>query len=81
MAVPQTALHIHNPGRDVQLPNPKVKLPEGNIVETYTIGESTIHICDDYMARTPEEKDKVIKNMHEKAWAIIRDLQEKGEAL
>ncbi|MUG68666.1 hypothetical protein GNP94_22095 [Paenibacillus campinasensis] len=60
------------------MPKTKLLLPEPNIVETYTIGESTVHICDNYMARTPEEKQKVIQDMHAKAWAIVRDIREKG---
>lgn len=81
MVVPQRAPHIDNPGRDAQVPKNNLPLPEANIVETYSIGESKVHICDNYMAKTPEEINKVVMDMHEKAWAIIRDIQEKGGAV
>lgn len=53
-------------------------LPDPNIVETYTFGESKVHICDNYMAKTPEEVQKVLKDMYSAAWKIVRDVRSKG---
>ncbi|MDR9857839.1 hypothetical protein RJP21_30050 [Paenibacillus sp. VCA1] len=56
----------------------KINLPEPNIVETYTFGESKVHICDNYMAKTPEEVQKVLKDMYSAAWKIVHDVRSKG---
>lgn len=56
----------------------KFKLPTGNIVETYTIDGTTIHICDDFVVRTPEEIEKVLKDMHAVAWKIVLRLRSEG---
>lgn len=52
----------------------KLPLPEGNIVETYHFGETTVHICDSYSAKTPEHIAKVVRDMHDKGWAIVRQM-------
>lgn len=76
MAVPQPDQHKHNPGRDV--PMSKIKeLPEGNIVETYQFGPTTVHICDDFIVQSPSQIAKVIREMHLIGWEIINS---KGEA-
>lgn len=56
----------------------KMPLPEPNIVETYNIDGSTIHICDNYVAKTPEEIEKVVKNLYSAAWKIVRSIRENG---
>lgn len=43
---------------------------KGNIVKTYQNGNSTVHICSDHFVQTPEEKAKVIKEMHRIGWMI-----------
>ncbi|MBU5356095.1 hypothetical protein KQI74_27980 [Paenibacillus barcinonensis] len=78
MAVPQLDLHKHNPGRDVPMPIQTKELPAGNIVETYKFGETTVHICDDFIVRSPSQIAKVIREMHEAGWAIIAN--QKSEA-
>lgn len=55
-------------------------LEKGNIVETYQIGLTTVHICDDYVAKTPEDIEKVIDDMHAVGWKIIESAA-KGEAI
>lgn len=52
---------------------------EGNIVYTTKIGNTTIRICDDFVARTPEEIEKVLDEMHAAGWAIIESLQRKDD--
>lgn len=44
---------------------------EGNIVYTTQIGNTTIRICDDFCARTPEEVEKVLDDFHAAGWAIV----------
>ncbi|MDO7908470.1 hypothetical protein Q5741_18885 [Paenibacillus sp. JX-17] len=62
------------------MPNQKKPLPEGNVIETYQFGETTVQICDDFVAKTPEQIRKVIFEMHAKGWAIINDMKPKSEA-
>ena len=52
----------------------EVKL-DGNVVETYKIGQTTIRICDDYVAQTPEEIDRILDDFHAVGWAIIESRQ------
>jgi hypothetical protein len=54
--------------------NNKFKL-QGNVVYTTKIGNTTIRFCDDFCAKTPEEVEKVLDEMHAAGWAIIERLQ------
>ncbi|WP_144940175.1 hypothetical protein [Paenibacillus sp. 32O-W] len=63
------------------MPNKPKPLEKGNIVETYQIGKTTVHICDDHVAKTQEEIEKVIDEMHTAGWKIIESAAEKGEAI
>lgn len=56
-------------------------LKEGNIVETYQIGQSIVYICDDHVAKTQDEIEKVINDMHAAGWKIIEGAAAKGEAI
>lgn len=78
MAVPLPALHTHTLRGDVMVQKNKLPLPEGNIVETYQFGESRVFICDNYVARTPEAVNKVLKDFHVKGWEIVRKLRNQG---
>lgn len=49
----------------------EIKL-EGNVVESYQIGQTTIRICDDFVARAPEEIERVLHEFHAAGWAIMR---------
>lgn len=58
----------------------KSKLPVvPNIVETYKLGNATIHICDNFIRTDPAEIEKVLDDFHAAGWAIIDELREKGE--
>jgi hypothetical protein len=82
MDVPQTTGHTHNPRRDATMSKGKSKIPlEPIIVETYQFGGSTVHICSNYFAKTPEEKERVLKDFHAAGWKIIRKIQESGGAI
>lgn len=50
-----------------------------NIVETYQIEGSTIHICDNFIRTEPAEIQRVLDEYHAAGWAIVRELREKGE--
>jgi len=80
MAVPQTLPHKHIPRGDVPMSRTdKNKQEVPNIVKTYRIGGSTIHIADNYVAKTPEEVEKVLDRLHAVGWRIVEDLAEKGK--
>jgi len=63
------------------MPKPKRRKfkREGNVGYTIQIGNTTIRICDDFCARTPEEIEKVLEEMHAAGWAIIESLQRNGD--
>lgn len=77
--VPNNLAHKHNPRGDVVMPIKRPK--QGNIVETLRLGGTTIHICDDYFAETPEEIEKILDDYHAAAWAIVNTEAAKGEAV
>lgn len=71
--------HKHIPKGDVFMPKkPNESSNGGNIVETYKLGNTTVHICDDCFAKTPEEIKKVLDDYHAAGWAIVLDLAAKG---
>lgn len=84
MAVPQGLVHTHETGRDVAMAKKLSvkKLPvheiEPNIVETYKFGESTVHICDNYMARTPGEVEQILQDFERIGWKIVHSIRENG---
>jgi hypothetical protein len=52
----------------------KNKFPdEPNIIETYEIGNSIIHIADNHIVKTPEEIDKVLDDFHAAGWRIVEE--------
>ncbi|KFM93086.1 hypothetical protein NYE69_12480 [Paenibacillus sp. FSL R5-0527] len=72
MAVPQNRLHTLNPGRDAGMQKPESMLMQGNVVETYKFGETTVEICDDFCVRAPEAISKIVKDMHLIAWPVFQ---------
>lgn len=79
MAVLQELSHTHNPRRDAAMTNEKSKIPlEPEIVETYKFGGSTVHICSNYFAKTPEEAQRVLDNFHAAGWKIVRQIHASG---
>lgn len=56
------------------MPKRRKFIRDGNVVHTVMIGNTTIRICDDFFARTPEEIERVIDDMHAAGWAIIENL-------
>lgn len=48
-------------------------LGSGNIVQTYFIGNAKIHICDDLLAKTPEEIEKVKTEFRAAGWKIVNN--------
>jgi hypothetical protein len=51
---------------------------QGNIVDTRVIGGTTLHICSDYFATTPDEVEKVLDNLHRAAWEVISRIHREG---
>lgn len=51
---------------------------KGNIVETYRFGNTIVHICDDCIVKTPEEKERVLAQFYAAGWAIVRRLRSEG---
>ncbi|MDU0332566.1 hypothetical protein RW092_20555 [Paenibacillus sp. 3LSP] len=82
MAVPQQSEHTHNPGRDAAMTKGRSKIPiDPVIVKTYKIGGSTVHIGSNFFAKTPEEKERVLRDFHEAGWKIVRKIQEQGGSI
>lgn len=51
-------------------------------VQTYEYaGGTVVHICDDYIATTDEEREQVDAQVAAAGWAIIDELMEMGEAV
>jgi len=49
---------------------------KGNVIETFMVGNTTIHICDDSIV--PDHKvDDVIKELYAIAWRILSQNQTK----
>ncbi|RGL39112.1 hypothetical protein DXC69_03735 [Paenibacillus polymyxa] len=48
---------------------------EGNVVETYAFGNTSIKICDDYIV-TDERVDLILQKFHEVGWKIILSKEE-----
>lgn len=79
MAVPHPSEHTHNPRGDAAVEKSKSKIPlEPEIVETYKFGGSTVHICSNYFAKTPEETQRVLDNFHAVGWKIVKQIQANG---
>ncbi|MHB0944628.1 hypothetical protein ACYCSU_24065 [Paenibacillus sp. ALE1] len=53
----------------------KAHKSEGNVVETYTFGNTSIKICDDYIV-TDERVDLILQKFHEVGWKIILSKEE-----
>ncbi|WP_164815287.1 hypothetical protein [Paenibacillus macerans] len=51
---------------------PESMLMQGNVVETYKFGETTVEICDDFCVRAPEAISKIVKDMHLIAWPVFQ---------
>lgn len=76
MVLPQT-LHTHIARGNAAMKKNRFKR-QGNIVHTIQEGNTTIHICDDSFAKTPEDVDRILEDMHAAGWAIIESLNQKG---
>lgn len=70
MAVLQSPRHKHMPRGD-----------DMNIVETYQLGKTVVHIADDFVAKTPEEIEKVLDDYHDAGWVIAQKLIDAGETV
>ena len=59
----------------------KVKAPEpkGKIIAEYKIGNTTIRINDAYIAKTPEERAKVEREIVRVAWKHVHLLRAAGK--
>ncbi|WP_157211768.1 hypothetical protein [Brevibacillus borstelensis] len=53
------------------------KREKPNIVETYMIEGSTIHIADNCMRKDKEEIDRIIDDFHAAGWAILQEAENK----
>lgn len=54
---------------------------EPTIVETYKIGNTTIHICSDHFVKTEKEQEECIQKMYDIAWLIVRRAAARGVQL
>lgn len=52
---------------------------DGNVVYTTKIGNTTIKICDDYVAKTPEHINQILDELHYIGWIILTNKQEKND--
>jgi|GEM_PF-1216655 len=75
MAVHPAVPHKHRAGGGSSMKSRQLEEP--NIVKVYHYGNTTVRIASNAFARTPEEKEKVIHDMHMAGWAIIEELQQK----
>lgn len=71
MAVPRTAPH--------KLKRRDAEMEKGNIVKTYQLGNATVHICDDFIVKTPEEVETILEALHAVGWAIFEAAAARGE--
>jgi hypothetical protein len=78
MPVPAVVPHMNVHGEAIPMNEPVSAIP-GNIVKTFTYGNSTVHICDDYMVKTPEENQKIWDEYNRIARAIWRSAAERSE--
>lgn len=69
MAVPTERGHKLNRGDSEMKQKPDKIIP--NIVHTYHIGNSKVHIASNSFAKTPEEVEKVLKEYHAAGWRIV----------
>jgi hypothetical protein len=69
VAVPAKQLHNLNRGDAAMNRIKENEVP--NIVHTYQIGRSTVHIASNYFAKTSEEVEKVLKEYHAAGWRIV----------
>jgi len=76
MHVPQQLPHIHVTG-GVPLVKKNRVVDKPNIVKTYQFGKTTVHIADNYIAKTPEEMEKVDRDVHAALWPIIDEMEQK----
>lgn len=51
----------------------------GNVVKTIQDGNTTILICDDFIAKTPEEIEKVLDRFYASGWRIVEELIAQGK--
>lgn len=77
MPVPMTAPHMLPTGGDAAV-GKKHKPPLlGNVVKTYNIDGTTIHICDDCIVKTKEEVDAIISRFLTIGAEMIREVRER----
>lgn len=57
-----------------------VIVPNGNIVEEYKIGNTTIKICDEaYRDKTPEDIKRILERITIVAWKCVRSARAAGK--
>ncbi|WP_281885611.1 hypothetical protein [Paenibacillus sp. YYML68] len=54
---------------------------EGKIVATYKYGNSLCHVNDKYIAKTPEEREKVLSSYYRTAWSIWKRRMAESEVV
>lgn len=74
-AVPIGSAHIH-PAKGAGVMRKKIEKP--NIVETYNIGGSTIHIADNFIRKDPDEIERIIDEFHAIGWMIHQEFEDKA---
>ncbi|GIO13575.1 hypothetical protein J19TS2_31300 [Cohnella xylanilytica] len=47
---------------------------KGNIVETTMIGNTTVHVCDDFIVTDPDEIERVLDEYYAAGWAMWRKI-------
>ncbi|AJS59687.1 hypothetical protein UB51_15725 [Paenibacillus sp. IHBB 10380] len=48
----------------------KILSTKGNVIETFKLGNTTIHICDDFIV-SDFEVDTVVKELYAIGWRIL----------
>lgn len=57
-----------------------INIHEGNIVEEYKIGNTTIKICDSaYKDKTPEDINKILERIMNIGWKCVETARLKGK--
>lgn len=76
MVVHRSVLHKHVTGGGSKMKTAG-KFDEPIIVETYQYGDTTVRIASNAFVKTPEEKEKVIRDMHMAGWTILEEIYQK----
>lgn len=58
--------------------NPLDSLEEPHIVATYHYGSTVCHIADNCIAKTPEERERVMDDIRRVGWGIVINARKNG---